>query len=657
LSAAAVSCVLGTVVGSAASSAAAAPGTGVWGPPHALEEVHGIGTFAAPGVLSCSGIGDCAVGGQDFSSTYANWPGVTATERNGTWERAVLLPKLNVIGAGFPTQVAAISCGAPGDCVTGGWYAPGRGGDSFAQNPFIVTEHNYSWGNAGEPPTTAINADIDNSGQGAVTAVSCAARGYCVAGGFYTIVSPHTGPWVADGFLLEEKAGKWLSAWPLAGLPLTSGWVAEINALSCVSPGNCTAVGSLWDSADFPEPPGKAFVVTERSGTWHAPLMIAGMPAMTLLSCPAVGDCTAASGSDVCIDPGSVSSCSTSANYVVDEKNGTWGKPRKILGATQSVKTLSCGSPGNCVAGGSFGLLAEKSGRWGKPFLVPGLSTGATVNSVSCSAAGYCDAGGSVNKNGFLVTEARGAWGRARTLNYGQVGAVSCFAAFSCAALIGAKTISLQGWSIPVYAAVLDKEVPQATRSVLTVSARTISYGDEQAERVSTRVSAGLGTPGGTVVIGSGAASACVAGLADGIGGCVLVATALPAGRHVLTGFYLGQSLFKASTSASVAVTVLKDATATKLGVSAAKVRYGHEHAERVTTTVRARYGNSPGGKVVVRAGSTTICVITLTRGTGSCLLSATKLKPGAYQLVARFAGNVNFVASSSARQVLTITK
>jgi len=122
---------------------------------------------------------------------------------------------------------------------------------------------------------------------------------------------------------------------------------------------------------------------------------------------------------------------------------------------------VSCGSAGNCAAGGFYRdrhghgqgfVVSERNGRWGRAIEVPGLGAlrkgeQAWVLSVSCGSAGSCAAGGFYgdrhgHRQGFVVSERNGLWGRAievpglAALNKGmaEVFSVSCAAAGSCAA-------------------------------------------------------------------------------------------------------------------------------------------------------------------------------------------------------------------------------
>ena len=92
-------------------------------------------------------------------------------------------------------------------------------------------------------------------------------------------------------------------------------------------------------------------------------------------------------------------------------------------GGEAGVRSVSCGSAGNCAAGGFYTgpvrvqafVVSERNGRWGKAIAVPGLGAlnvggNAQVNSVSCGSAGNCAAGGSYrdgsgNPQAFVVSQ------------------------------------------------------------------------------------------------------------------------------------------------------------------------------------------------------------------------------------------------------------
>jgi hypothetical protein len=148
---------------------------------------------------------------------------------------------------------------------------------------------------------------------------------------------------------------------------------------------------------------------------------------------------------------------------------GVWGQSEAIpglaglsTGGSAAVDAVSCGSAGNCAAGGSFTdaagqhqafVVSQQNGTWGNAAEVPGtaaLNAGgyAQVLAVSCPSAGNCAAGGSVDETAgqpepFVVSEQGGIWGAAQlvpgiaALNAGgdaQVLSLSCPTAGNCAA-------------------------------------------------------------------------------------------------------------------------------------------------------------------------------------------------------------------------------
>lgn len=138
-------------------------------------------------------------------------------------------------------------------------------------------------------------------------------------------------------------------------------------------------------------------------------------------------------------------------------------------GESATFTSISCTSPGNCVAGGNYrttggGRLAmvatQINGTWGAPQRIT-LPSGATtvprnqsasIDSVSCPAQGYCVAVGSYagSGNGSLaVSEVAGAWQTATMLpsvsgeltGGGVLDSVSCTSFGNCVA-VGTSTLS-----------------------------------------------------------------------------------------------------------------------------------------------------------------------------------------------------------------------
>jgi hypothetical protein len=187
-------------------------------------------------------------------------------------------------------------------------------------------------------------------------------------------------------------------------------------SVSCASAGNCSAGGYYTDTAGHTQ----AFVVSKVNGSWHKAIEVPGTATLN-------------------------------------------------QGRYAQVLSVSCGSAGNCSAGGvysdsldaTFGqqafVVSQVNGTWRKAIEVPGtaaLNQGvqtAQVNSVSCASAGNCSAGGyysdsvdnTYHQQAFVVSETNGTWRKAievpgtATLNQGghaQVFSVSCASARNCVA-------------------------------------------------------------------------------------------------------------------------------------------------------------------------------------------------------------------------------
>jgi hypothetical protein len=206
----------------------------------------------------------------------------------------------------------------------------------------------------------------------------------------------------------------------------------------------------------------------------------------------------------------------------------------------------------------------------------------------------------------------------------------------------------------PAVALVVSK-APSTT--ALSLSSSKATYGDEQTDKVSVVVTSPSGPPNGTVTVKSGSTAVCTITLGSGKGGCTLSATALAAATQQLTASYNGSTDLASSRSSAVTLDVSKALSRTTLTLSASRVTYGREQAERLSVRVAPQYSGTPGGTVAVTSGSTTLCVIRLASGAGSCTLSATKLPAGTRTWVARYSGSSDFTRSASVGKALAVVK
>ena len=102
--------------------------------------------------------------------------------------------------------------------------------------------------------------------------------------------------------------------------------------------------------------------------------------------------------------------------------------------------------------------------------------------------------------------------------------------------------------------------VKSASKTVLTLSATKVTYGDEQVEKLSVTVSPEFAgpTPTGKVTISETKTTLCVITLSGAKGSCRLSAKKLKVGTYDLVATYGGSSNFKGSTSAKETFTVAK---------------------------------------------------------------------------------------------------
>jgi hypothetical protein len=183
--------------------------------------------------------------------------------------------------------------------------------------------------------------------------VSCGSAGNCSAVGAYQDKSGH-----AQAFVVNEVNGTWGTAQEVPGTAaLNTGGNADVSSVSCASAGNCSASGNYTLNSGA-TPPIRGFVANEVNGTWGTAQEVPGTAALNTVSCGSAGNCSAGGWS-----VGEVAHQSQA--IVVDEVNGAWGTALEVAGAlntggSAAVLSMSCASVGNCGAGGSY---TNKSGH------------------------------------------------------------------------------------------------------------------------------------------------------------------------------------------------------------------------------------------------------------------------------------------------------
>ncbi len=445
-----------TSLTSALRSHLGSPGT--WNGAIELPGSAALNTAGNAGVvsISCTSSGNCSAGG-NYLDGSSHLQAFVANETGGTWGNAIEVPGTATLNAGGGAIVNSISCTSSGNCSAGGAYTDASG---YVQG-FVVNETGGTWGTA----TEVIDAqEVGSANAVGVQSVSCSATGSCSAVGFDVTTGG-----APTGFVLSETSGTWSSATEVTMTSTIGSGGAELNAVSCSSPGNCSAIGDgVYQDASVHG--GLAyipFIVDETNGTWGSPSLIPGISTLNVgleaiaaaISCTSNGNC---SGGGTYTD-----GLGNAQAFVVDETNGSWGNAVEVPGTSSLnvsaavVESISCNSPGNCGASGLYTtsslpedfVVTETNGTWGDAVEVPGFSTlaiggsAAIVNPISCSSAGNCSSGGGYidalgNYEAYVVTQKNGTWGDAlelpgssalNTAGGGQVTAISCSPDSGCA--------------------------------------------------------------------------------------------------------------------------------------------------------------------------------------------------------------------------------
>jgi hypothetical protein len=499
-----------------------------------------------------------------------------------------------ILAAGLPSPAAASTAGWSSgtliDASGGGLLSVSCPTASFCVavdvDGYAFTYNGSSWSSA-EPIDTG-HAYLE---------VSCPTASFCV---------------VVDeaGYALTYNSGSWSTAEAIdVGHDLTS--------VSCPTASFCATVGN--DGGSF---------VTYNGSSWSTPASPDVFYSLESVSCPTASFCVA------------VDNDGNALTY----NSGTWSSPDSI--DTHWFSSVSCPTASFCVAVDEYGnAFTYNSGSWSKADDIDGTYE---LDSVSCPTASSCVA---VDNNGNAFTYNGSSWSSPDSIDAGNhLSSVSCPTASFCAAVdLTGKVFTY--WSL--------------TTSTTTITSVTPSPVVGQPVSVGVQVSgpsttSGSLTPSGQVSVSDGTRS-CEATLSgsNGTASGTCSITEQAVGNYSLTASYPGDANFASSvTSGSTSLTVGKATSTTALGLSAAKVTYGDEGVAQLSVTVSPEYsGSTPNGTATVTQSTTTLCVITLSSAKGSCTLSATELAAGTYGLVATYGGSVNFGASASAQESLTVAK
>lgn len=336
-----------------------------------------------------------------------------------------------------------------------------------------------TWDPAGPIPF-ATGALKTNGWNTSPVSVSCASVGNCTAGGEF-----HKSDDTYAGFVVSSTNGIWGEAEEVVFDGSVSGPIdyVTVTSVSCVSPGNCAAVGKFLNA--------EAFVMTSSNGVWGQATRVTfpdgvrnatPFERLEQVSCTSVGNCTAVGNFRNAT--GTTGGPNEQAEaFTVSLTNGVWGQARPVVfanGVTQNsaprayFRSVSCSSPGNCTAVGRFRnsspngnemfVTTSTNGVWSDATPVvftSGVQPTQTSDwyqnpmSISCASAGNCAVvGGFTNTAGdfeaFTLTSTNGVWGQATPVAfatgvqyqnpYAELKSVSCPTVGNCVAAGSVKT-------------------------------------------------------------------------------------------------------------------------------------------------------------------------------------------------------------------------
>lgn len=380
--------------------------------------------------MACPAAGECIATGA-YHDAAGHTQALIETESAGSWTAAELgLSRLPSVNSDPGAQSTALSCASVGNCVAVGNYEDGAGNSQG----LIATDTNGTW-TASQLPLTDLASVFSDPGID-LNSIECPAVGTCVAVGSYRDAADHP-----EALIATDSNGSWTTRTAdLSSLSPDSNPEASFGHVSCASPGNCVAVGGYTDSAHQ----NVSMIATETGGTWSMSrpdlsklpsVSSTGTNVLRSVSCPSVGNCTAAG---YYLD--SSGGGGTDQPMVVSETGGSWGPstgaqlPGNVNATTAAVHLygLACASAGNCTAIGDYRTssgytegftLTETNGTWaaGSELSPP---TDASVNprtflsSIACTSPGSCLVGGAYygtgTNNEMLVAQlAAGNWSSA----------------------------------------------------------------------------------------------------------------------------------------------------------------------------------------------------------------------------------------------------
>ncbi len=641
-----------------------------FGPPRNLFPADALHHQAVARVTSvaCTAPGECVAAVSlpiDLPGGLIQPKPFLVTESNGSWGAAA--PLAGIQTTNLPSEIFSLKCWAPMHCLAGGNFTSLSGHETA----MYAFQSGGIW-SAGIPLVGLTSPSVIGfGGDSSIMSVDCAGNGDCVAGGVYRDTTG--GQQVFVGTLLNSPDADWVDQTIPSSAELNQGRFAVVNQITCGFPDDCAVAGTFDDVNHNPH----EFVASSSGNVWHNAQQIN----------PIFNSPNAEAGPMACGDQGS---CLTGGEFhdpagrqqawVASSSGGNWGPGLEVAGdlnagGVAAVNSASCRGAGDCGIGGFYkdaaghfqGFVANAS-----PVVTVALSTtggnvavgNESAEHVTVKVAGAT--GGTPTGTVDVVADTTAPAGNQLvctitlangtgdcTLPAGSLPPASytLFAFYSGDGFYNRANTTGSGHAVNV--------LPATVATATSLAPATVTFGREQVKHVIVTVTApgqAGDIPGGTVTMKAGSVPLGAVTLNGGTATLILGAAKLRPGRYTLTASYGGDLANNPSTAAATLV-VAAEPTTTLLTLSAPSARSGHEQTEKLTVQVKPQTSGFPAGKVTIKAGSVTLCVITVKSAKGTCLLSASELRPGKYTLTASYAAASPYAGSTSVKKSLTVTK
>ena len=346
---------------------------------------------------------------------------VPASANAATSPSWTIAPSPNPSASGT-AQLNAVSCISPTNCTAVG-ISDGASGDETLVESWDGT----SWSIVPSPNPAG-------SASSSLQGVSCLSSTDCTAVGNSYYYTGSINPTLT---LVESWNG---TSWSIVPSPNPSAsGTAQLNAVSCISPTNCTAVGysnngsstqtlielwngTSWSAVTSPNPAG-------------SPVLLYGVSCISSTVCTAVGLSYNGSGDETLIESWNGTSWSIVPSPNVDSYN--------FLQGVSCTSSINCTAVGGSSTGSSQQPLAESwnGSSWS---VVPSPNVGTVTNfeGVSCLSSTDCTAVGLIGPTQQTLVESwnGSAWSitpspnpNTRNILYG----VSCTSSAGCTAVGG----------------------------------------------------------------------------------------------------------------------------------------------------------------------------------------------------------------------------